>query len=113
VTLLWLDVQLPPTLARWLREHFEFEVVALGHTRFRTATDTTILRAAIAAGAIILTKDQDFAWLSKARQEAAPVIWLRCGNVSNVRLRGILSATLHEAVIQIANGEVLVEVRGP
>jgi len=38
------------------------------------------------------------------------IIWLRCGNTSNERLREIFQRTLHNALALLEAGEVLVEI---
>lgn len=57
-----------------------------------------------------MTKDSDF--LALAGQFGAPpqVIWLRCGNTSNERLKQLLEETLPPALALLRAGESLVEI---
>jgi predicted nuclease of predicted toxin-antitoxin system len=57
---LWIDAQLPPTLATWLNSNFEVEASALRELGLRDAQDTEIFNAARDANAVIMTKDSDF-----------------------------------------------------
>ena len=43
---IWIDAQLPPTLANWLTENFDLEAVALRDLELRDAKDIEIFTAA-------------------------------------------------------------------
>lgn len=78
-----VDAQLPPALANWLAQqgHTAQHVDDLG---LRKADDVVIWNWASSSGAIIVTKDEDFAERT-ARTESGPVIvWLRKGNATNL-----------------------------
>jgi len=88
------------------------EAIALRELGLRDAEDLEIFEAAKAQEATVMTKDSDFVDLV-ARLGAPPqIIWLTCGNTSNVRLREILSKTLPRALELLAAGETLVEISG-
>ncbi|MFG3818364.1 DUF5615 family PIN-like protein, partial [Limnothrix redekei] len=57
---IWVDAQLPPTLASWLSSNFAVEASALRDLGLRDAKDLEIFEAARLANAIIMTKDSDF-----------------------------------------------------
>jgi predicted nuclease of predicted toxin-antitoxin system len=57
---IWIDAQLPPTLANWLTDNFNLEAVALRDIQLRDAQDTEIFESAQAEKAVIMTKDSDF-----------------------------------------------------
>jgi predicted nuclease of predicted toxin-antitoxin system len=57
---IWVDAQLPPTLASWLSSNFAVEASALRDLELRDAKDLEIFEAARLANAIIMTKDSDF-----------------------------------------------------
>ncbi len=78
----------------------------------RDAEDPEIFEAAKAQGVIFMTKDSDFVDLVERLGSPPQIIWLTCGNTSNVRLREILSATLLEALELLLAGEALVEISG-
>jgi predicted nuclease of predicted toxin-antitoxin system len=69
---IWVDAQLPPTLASWLNSRFEVEALSLKDLGLRDARDIEIFEAARTANAVIMTKDSDFidlAWIIHERQE--------------------------------------------
>jgi predicted nuclease of predicted toxin-antitoxin system len=78
----------------------------------RDAEDPEIFEAAKAQGVIFMTKDSDFVDLVDRLGSPPQIIWLTCGNTSNVRLREILSSVLPEALELLRSGEKLVEISG-
>lgn len=81
-----VDAQLPPALVQWLvaRGHDAVHVFDLDYVR---APDSVIWEHARETGAVIITKDEDFALRSQLRPSGPPVIWIRFGNV---RRQGLL-----------------------
>ena len=107
---IWVDAQLPPTLATWLSATFALEASALRQLTLRDAQDIEIFEAARAAGAVIMTKDSDFIDLVCRLGAPPQILWLTCGNVTNRNLRRLLTATLSEALEQLQQGEIIVEI---
>ena len=60
---IWLDNQLPPALGPWVREHLGLECTSVRELALQRASDLDIFHAARAAGALVMTKDADFAEL--------------------------------------------------
>lgn len=58
-----------------------------------------------------MTKDRDFTDLVNRLGIPPQVLWLTCGNTSNMRLKEILSSTLLQATELLAHGESIVEIR--
>lgn len=56
---IWVDAQLPPTLADWLSRTFEVHARSLKDLGLRDALDTVIFDAARIPGTVIMTKDSD------------------------------------------------------
>lgn len=108
--ILWLDAQLPPTLAIWLSATFSIKAVALRDIGLRDAEDSNIHQLAKIAGAIILSKDSDFVELVERMGAPPHLIWLRCGNLTNPALEVLLSTTLRDALDQIQAGAPIVEI---
>jgi predicted nuclease of predicted toxin-antitoxin system len=54
---LWIDAQLPPTLASWVTNNFGIEALSLRDVGLRDAKDIEIFEAARIANVIIMTKD--------------------------------------------------------
>ena len=53
----WLDAQISPGIASWLRETFALEAVAVRDLGLLAASDEDIFMAARAAQATVMTKD--------------------------------------------------------
>jgi predicted nuclease of predicted toxin-antitoxin system len=84
--------------------------VAARDLGLREALDPPIFAAARAAGAVVLTKDADFADMVTRLGPPPQVLWLRCGNTSNAALRVLLARDLPAALARLAAGEPLVEL---
>lgn len=107
---IWIDAQLPPTLADWLTEAFGLAASALRDLGLRDAQDIEIFTAARAKNAVIITKDSDFVDLVCRLGAPPQILWLTCGNVTNRNLRQLLSAALPDALEQLRQGEMIVEI---
>jgi predicted nuclease of predicted toxin-antitoxin system len=112
-TQLWIDAQLPPSLARWLRTEHGVDAVHLEELDLLGAGDPKIFAAARATSrtVVLMTKDDDFREIVLRKGPPPQVIWLRCGNVSNRELRRIVLEAWPDAAALLAAGEALVEVR--
>jgi predicted nuclease of predicted toxin-antitoxin system len=62
-------------------------------------------------GAVIFTKDEDFAFRRLRAQTGPTVVWLRVGNSSNLALQRWLMPLLSEVERMVAAGETLIEAR--
>lgn len=106
-----IDAQLPPALACWL--------VAQGHHAehvadmdMAAASDNAIWQRAEQLGAVILTKDEDFAIWHEMRQPNGPrVVWIRVGNTRKAELIRRVEKLLPLIIERLASGETLVEIR--
>jgi predicted nuclease of predicted toxin-antitoxin system len=110
---LWLDAQLSLALAPWITAAFAIPASPLRDLGLRDARDREIFFAARAANVIVMTKDVDFIHLMRVDGPPPRVIWLRCGNTSNARLRNLLLTALPQALALFQTGESLVEVVDP
>lgn len=110
--IIWVDAQLPPTLAAWIVETFGITALSLKELGLRDAKDTEIFEAAIQPNLVIMTKDSDFVDLVCRLGSPPQILWLTCGNVTNQNLRRILTSTLPEAITQLQQGESVVEISG-
>ncbi|NMF63252.1 hypothetical protein DP113_34505 (plasmid) [Brasilonema octagenarum UFV-E1] len=107
---IWIDAQLPPTLANWLTITFSLEAAALRDLSLRDAKDIEIFEQARSQNAVIMTKDSDFIDLVCRLGTPPQILWLTCGNVTNPNLQQLLSATLPDALEQLRQGEMIVEI---
>lgn len=108
--ILWIDAQLPPVLAGWIRETFGIEAHAVRDLGLRDAKDPAIFKAARDAKVVVMSKDEDFRFLVERLGPPPQVLWITCGNTSNVRLRAILTKSLPTALELLERGEPLVEI---
>lgn len=109
---IWIDAQLSPALAEWLKANFDVDAVHVQHRNLVEATDAAIFDAARSAGAIMLTKDRDFVELIHRRGPPPRILWLTCGNTANSEVKRILAATLEKALEILQSGEEMVEIKG-
>jgi predicted nuclease of predicted toxin-antitoxin system len=93
---LWIDAQLSPALANWITENF-------------ANIEATAVRE---ANATVMTKDSDFPELQRRHGAPPKIIWVTCGNTSNVKLKEVLSVHLQRACELLEQGESLVEITG-
>lgn len=107
---LWVDAQLSPAIASWLRATFGLEASPVRELGLRDASDDVIFEAARAAGATVMTKDADFVRLLERHGPPPRVLWVTCGNTSNTRLKEVLTLRLAAALAAMASGEALVEI---
>ena len=109
---IWVDAQLPPSLAAWLQETFTVEAFSLRDLGLRDAPDQLIFEAARqeGEGLVIMSKDSDFVDLVCRLGGPPQIVWLTCGNVTNRNLRQLLSATFLDAVAELEKGERVVEI---
>ena len=77
----------------------------------RDGEDPDILALARQQGCCEITKDEDFQlhWLFGVRD--VPIVWLRCGNISNSDLKDRVTGLLPEILLRLEGGETLIEVR--
>lgn len=110
---IWVDAQISPEMAGWINENFGLMAVAVRDVGLRDAEDLEIFNAATSSDATVITKDRDFVLLLNRLGPPPKVVWLRCGNTSNARLKDILLLTLTDAVELLDAGESLVEINSP
>ncbi|MEO7658087.1 MAG: DUF5615 family PIN-like protein [Pyrinomonadaceae bacterium] len=110
---IWVDAQISPSIAFWLRSEFNVDAWPVSDVGFRDAQDLEIFQAARSENAVVLTKDRDFIHLLERFGPPPVVIWLTCGNTSNSNLMRILAVTFLEAVALVNAGEPLVEINTP
>ncbi len=105
-----VDAQLPPVLARWLREAGH-EAHAVREVGLREATDTEIWHHALTVGAVILTKDEDFPQCALQTATSPVIVWLCIGNVSNRALSQWFLPQLPQIIKWIEQGVRVLEIR--
>lgn len=107
---LWLDNQLPPALAGWIRDALAIECLSVRDLNLQRASDQEIFTAARRANAVVMTKDADFVELLEQHGPPPQVILVTCGNTSNARLRRLVQAAWPTIAAMLERGEALVEL---
>jgi len=100
-----VDQNLPEVLADWLAAngHEAEHIKRLG---LAEAPDKIIKAHAASQGAVLISKDADFAALGGALR----VIWVRIGNTTNRRLIDAWSRAWPSILLALEQGDDLVEV---
>ena len=105
-----VDAQLPPALARWLREAGH-EAQAVREVNLREAEDGDIWNHALASGVVIITKDEDFPQRAQQAKTCPVIVWLCIGNTSNRALREWFMPQLPQILEWIEQGVRVLEIR--
>jgi predicted nuclease of predicted toxin-antitoxin system len=108
--IVWIDAQLPPGLAAWLRATFAVDAHAVRDLGLRDAADEETFQAARAANAVVMTKDADFAALVERHGPPPQIVWVTCGNPTNARPREVFGRAWLDAQALLERGEPLVEI---
>lgn len=103
-----VDAQLPPALCRWLRDAGH-EAVHVSEIGLLAASDVEIAALAEADEAVLISKDEDFATLRLPDRFA--LLWLRCGNTTNVALAAWLEPRWERVEALLEQGERFIEAR--
>jgi len=106
----WVDAQMSPAIASWLRSTYDVEALAVRDVGLRDATDREIFFAARAAKAVVMTKDGDFVDLVNHHGSPPQILWVTCGNTSNTRLKEILTHAWPSVTSLLAAGERVIEI---
>jgi predicted nuclease of predicted toxin-antitoxin system len=108
---IWLDAQLSPWLAQWIKNNCQCQAVPLRELGLRDASDPYIFLKAREAD-VVMTKDKDFVDLLHRHGPPPKVLWVTAGNTSNSAMAFILSKALTAALDLLHKGEQLVEITG-
>jgi predicted nuclease of predicted toxin-antitoxin system len=107
----WLDAQLPPAMARWLRQAHGVDAWHVEDVEQLEADDSEIFSAArTGRAAVLVTKDDDFVQLVERLGPPPQVVWVTCGNMRNAELRAIVLDAWPRIATLLASGEPLVEL---
>ena len=105
-----VDAQLPPALARWIsaQGYSAYHVADIG---MASARDPEIWDRAYGDGAIIITKDEDFAILRTIYPDGPTIIWLRTPNCRRQILLDGFARLWPQMLDRLNQGEMLIELR--
>jgi predicted nuclease of predicted toxin-antitoxin system len=92
------------------------QIEALGHTPehvadcgLATAADREIRAYAGGVGAVIITKDEDFA-VRKRLESGPPIVWVRIGNTRRADVLGRIETDFPAILNALERGETLIEI---
>lgn len=105
-----VDAQLPPALARILREHGH-EADHITDIGPGDVSDQELWRFALANQAVIVTKDEDFSNMVARGGETPVVVWVRSGNTRRAVLLAWFEPLIDEIAALIDDGQRLIELR--
>ena len=104
-----IDAQLPPALARWLEDHGQIaEHVA--DLDMAAADDQEIWDYATANGAVIISKDEDFANRRILMRDGPAIVWIRRGNTTRRELLQWFEPLLPDVLDALGRGEPIIEI---
>ncbi len=109
---IWLDAQLSPKLANWLRATFDVRAFSLRDVDMKDAKDERIFLRAKDEVDAILTKDEDFLRLVGKHGPPPSIIWVTIGNTSNRRMKELITDRLPRTLQLIKEGNAVVEIAG-
>lgn len=105
-----IDNQLPKVLAEYLRAlgHDSQHVLDVG---LADASDTSICRYAESEDRILISKDEDFLYLSNQPRSRIRLIWVRLGNCRTTALLAAFDRFWPTIESCFAAGDKVVEIR--
>lgn len=105
-----VDANLPKALTGWLvaQGHDAEHVLSLSMGQAR---DDVLWRLATDMGAVIISKDEDFAVLARTTDAGPAVVWVRTGNGTNADLLNYLAPLWAMVRARLQAGDRLVELR--
>ena len=104
-----LDVSLSPKLL-WEFQRLGHECEHVAASIGKNARDRQIAEYANHHGAILVSKDADFAEFSRAGLLRLRLIWLRCGNMSAQDTCALVRGRLPDALAAFSSGLQIAEI---
>jgi predicted nuclease of predicted toxin-antitoxin system len=104
-----VDAQLPPALARWITQQGH-DAEHVGDRAMATAPDGEIWNYALAAPAIIITKDEDFPRRRAVSTTGPTIIWIRLPNTRRRELIAWFETVFPKILAELDHGETLIEI---
>ena len=86
----WFDAHISPAVAKWMIELYKVKAASLRQLGLRNADDADIFKSARESKVIFVSKDKDLKELIEQNGPPPKLIWLTCGNTSNLALKDIL-----------------------
>ena len=96
----WIDVNLPPIMAKWIQEDFGITAKSFKELNFDCEQDEIVFNIAAKRlnTIVITTKDIDFKILSEQINIRPKVLYLNLGNISNKALKEIFYKSIKNVI---------------
>ncbi len=96
----WIDVNLPPAMAKWIQEDFGVTAKSFKELNFESEEDVVVFNIAAKRfnTVVITTKDIDFKNLSEDMYVRPKILYLNVGNISNKILKEIFYKSIKEVI---------------
>ena len=104
-----VDNQLPPSPARWLRDR-RHDADHVFESGLHLLDDRDLWARALADARILISKDEDFLYLSSQPGVAGRLLWVRLGNCRNDALLKAFAGSFDTIVAAFDSGETVVEL---
>jgi predicted nuclease of predicted toxin-antitoxin system len=105
---IYIDQQLPPLLAQWLRDR-SYDAQHVRDIDLTNSSDHAIWKGAILDDAVIVSRDSDFALFARQDPQGR-LVWLRWGNCSNPELVAAFEQVWPAIAKRLEAGERFIEV---
>ncbi|MDQ6664835.1 MAG: DUF5615 family PIN-like protein [Acidobacteriota bacterium] len=107
----WIDAQFSPLLAQWLGNRFPVAALHVSQIDLLFASDELLLHSAEKAGAIVITRDREFAQLVKVLVPPPKGIWITAADPSLAAVQHLLDGAFERALGLLESGESLIELK--
>jgi predicted nuclease of predicted toxin-antitoxin system len=104
-----VDNQLPPSLARWLRDCGQ-DAEHLFECNLHLFDDRALWARSLSDARIIVSKDEDFLYLANQPGDAGRFLWVRLGNCRNDALLTAFDRSFDTIVAAFDSGQTVVEL---
>jgi predicted nuclease of predicted toxin-antitoxin system len=105
-----VDNQLPPALARFIRDDLGGDAVHVMDVDLRDASDEEIWTYASSGGFIVISKDEDFVGLYLSTPGAG-LLWMRVRNYRRIHLLEVFRRSWLAIMHRFESGDNFVEFR--
>ena len=99
---IWIDAQLSPAVAVWISRTFDdIEAESVRSSGLRDATDPEIFESVKKAGAVVMSKDDDFIQHIEQRGTPPKLIWITSKLIARQHKRRIVTGYLKSQILII------------
>ena len=104
-----VDNQLPPSLARWLRDRGH-DAAHVFESGLHLLDDRALWVRALTDARIVISKDEDFLYLANQPGDTGRFLWVRLGNCRNDALLAAFVTSFDTIIAAFDSGQIVVEL---